>query len=303
MGRFHSGRHYYWRTRNREGHSRVTDAESISHVGTLRSDRSGGFNAVMETARVDHLSDHTVGPRPVAALPHEADPRRCAILVPFASHIVPACEEGLIELQRRGYEVWRVGGYANIDIGRNEIVTKALAAGFEETFWIDSDIEFDPASVERLRAYGLPITSGIYVRKGARALGSQTLPGMTKLGVGTGGGLCEILYAATGFLHVRREVYTTIQQKLALPVCNEGFGRPMVPFFQPMIRKYEGGHWYLGDDYSFCERARQCGYKIMADTSIRLWHIGEYAYGWEDAGLDRVRHDSFLFLISDGNKA
>ena len=53
--------------------------------------------------------------------------------------------------------------------------------------------------------------------------------------------------------------------------------------------------------YAFCERARQCGYKIMADTSIRLWHIGEYAYGWEDAGLDRPRHDSFLFLI-DGEK-
>ena len=64
----------------------------------------------------------------------EMDPRRCVILVPFATHIVPACEAGLIELQRRGYEVWRVGGYANIDIGRSEIATKALAAGFEETF-------------------------------------------------------------------------------------------------------------------------------------------------------------------------
>ncbi len=40
----------------------------------------------------------------------------------------------------------------------------------------------------------------------------------------------------------------------------------------------------------------------MADTSIRLWHIGQYAYGWEDAGQDRVRHDSFLFLMSDGEK-
>ncbi len=121
--------------------------------------------------------------------------------------------------------------------------------------------------------------------------------------MGKGTALCEILYAATGFLHVRREVYATIQQKLALPVCNEAFGRPTVPFFLPMIRQYEGGHWYLGDDYAFCERARQCGYKIMADTSIRLWHIGEYAYGWEDAGLERPRHDSFLFLIADGKKA
>ena len=45
----------------------------------------------------------------------------------------------------------------------------------------------------------------------------------------------EILYAATGFLHVRREVYLTIQQKLDLPVCNERYGRPSIPFFQPMV--------------------------------------------------------------------
>ena len=77
----------------------------------------------------------------------------------------------------------------------------------------------------------------------------------------------------------------------------------MVPFFLPMLRAIDNGHWYLGEDYAFCERARQCGFKIMADTSIRLWHIGEYAYGWEDAGLERPRHDSFLFLIADGNGA
>ena len=140
--------------------------------------------------------------------------------------------EGLIELQRRGYEVRRVGGYAAIDQGRNQMATDALAAGFEETFWIDADIEFHPDAVERLRSYGLPITSGIYARKGARALGSQTLPGTARLGVGKGGGLCEILYAGAGFLHVRREVYRTIQERLALPTCNEQFRQadgPLLP--------------------------------------------------------------------------
>ncbi len=72
------------------------------------------------------------------------NPSRCVILVPFATHIVPACEQGLIELQRRGYDVRRVGGYAAIDQGRSQMVTDALAAGYEETFWIDSDIEFQP---------------------------------------------------------------------------------------------------------------------------------------------------------------
>ena len=252
---------------------------------------------------MDLHSDQEFMPAPQRVAAPATSPSRCVVLVPFATHIVPACEHGLIELQRRGYPVWRVGGYAAIDQGRNKMATDALAAGFEETFWIDADIEFHPDAVDRLRSYGLPITSGVYARKGARALGSQTLPGTAKLGVGTGGELCEILYAGTGFLHVRREVYRTIQERLALPVCNERFGKPMIPLFLPMLRAIDNGHWYLGEDYAFCERARQCGFKIMADTSIRLWHIGEYAYGWEDAGLERVRHDSFLFLIADEKNA
>ncbi len=73
----------------------------------------------------------------------------------------------------------------------------------------------------------------------------------------------------------------------------------MIPFFQPMVLMAERGPWYLAEDYAFCERARQCGFKIMADTSIRLWHIGEYAYGWEDAGQERPRHDSFVLLIAE----
>jgi hypothetical protein len=31
----------------------------------------------------------------------------------------------------------------------------------------------------------------------------------------------------------------------------------------------------------------------MADTTIRLWHIGTYRYGWEDAGADRQRFGTF----------
>ena len=231
---------------------------------------------------MDPPSEQKPGPQPIA--PAAIDPAGCVILVPFASYITPACERGLSELQRRGYEVWRVGGHSAIDQGRNQMATDALAAGFQETFWIDSDIDFPADAVERLRGYGLPITSGIYARKRARAFGNQTLPGTTRLSVGQGGGLSEMLYAGAGFLHVRCEVYRTMQERLALPTCNEHFGRPMVPFFQPMVLASEAGPWYLAEDYAFCERARQCGFKIMADTSIRLWHIGEYAYGWEDAG-------------------
>jgi hypothetical protein len=124
------------------------------------------------------------------------DPRRCAVLVPFALHISPPCQCALEELLRRGYEVRRAGGYAAIDQGRSKMATDALADGFEETFWIDADIEFHPDAVDRLRAHRLPVTSAIYPRKGARALASQPLlTGTSRLTMGKGGGLVEILYA------------------------------------------------------------------------------------------------------------
>jgi hypothetical protein len=110
------------------------------------------------------------------------------------------------------------------------------------------------------------------------------------------------LYSGTGFLHIRREVYEAVQKRFALPVCNKQFNRPMIPFFLPMVHIAPAGPWYLSEDYAFCERARHCGYKVMADSSIRLWHIGKYHYGWEDAGLERERYDSFRMIIADKGK-
>jgi len=225
------------------------------------------------------------------------DRRRCVILVPFASAIIPPCERALQELERRGYVVRRVGGYAAIDQGRNQMATDALLDGYEETMWIDADVDFHPDAIDRLRSHQLPIACGIYPQKGKRALASNVLPGTPKIVFGREGGLAEILYAGAGFLLVRREVYLTIQNQLKLPMCNERFKVPLIPFFHPMLMPCEDGHWYLAEDYAFCERARQCGFKVMADTTIRLWHIGSHAYGWEDAGMDRERFDTFALNL------
>ena len=132
-------------------------------------------------------------------------------------------------------------------------------------------------------------------------LACHVLPGTDKLIFGDAGGLTEILYAGTGFLLVRREVYEMIQRELHLPLCNERFGgRPMVPYFQPMSHpdspgSETTGHWYLAEDFAFCERARQAGFKIFADTRVRLMHYGNYGYSWEDAGMELQRYRTFHF--------
>lgn len=179
------------------------------------------------------------------------------------------------------------------------MATDALIDGFEETLWIDSDVAFHPDEVEKIRAHRLPIVTGIYPQKGRRALASHIRPGQPSMTFGKNGSLLEILYAGAGFMHVRREVYQQVQEQLNLPIVNDRFGHPMIPFFQPLIRKIEDGTWYLAEDYAFCHRAKKCGYQILADTTIRLWHIGTYKYGWEDAGMERSRFESFTIHFGD----
>jgi hypothetical protein len=244
---------------------------------------------------------------------------QCVILVPANYGVEPECERGLVQLERRGYPVWRVPGFAAIDQCRNQVATDALARGFQELMWIDADMAFEPDAVDRLRAAALslansagqggqsppdlpPIVAAIYPKKGQRALSSRLFSATKEVTFGAGGGLIEILYAATGFLHTRREAYEAIQRHWNLPLCNEQFGKPMVPYFMPMVVDSERGPSYLADDFSFSHRARAAGVKIYADTTIRVGHIGRYAFSWEEAGGSNQRFATYIYRVLDARE-
>jgi len=241
------------------------------------------------------------GPSPAMPAGRESDldPGRCVILVPVGHHIEPACEEGLRSLESRGYPVRRVRGFSAIDQGRNQIATDAIRDGFEELMWIDSDIAFEPEAVDRLRSLGLPIACGVYLKKKARSFACNFPAGTESVPFGEGGRMIEVSHAGAGFLHTRREVYQTIKERLGLPTCNERAGPAMIPFFQPMVVPEGSGHWYMAEDYAFCQRARDCGFRVIADTSIRLGHVGSYVYFWEDSSGEGPRHANFTFQVTD----
>ena len=232
-----------------------------AHRAGPRGDERGVLAARAEPAPAHHRQSvarsepaEETQPIGVAAIstsrvhPVDLDPAKCVILVPAASHVERACDEKLRELERRGYTVRRVGGYAAIDQGRNQIATNALRDGFAELMWIDADVVFEPEAVERLRSHGLPITCGVYPKKGKRAFACNFPGGTKEVSFGTTGGLVEIPYAGAGFLHTRREVYDSVRERFRLPSCNERFGPPMIPFFQPQVIPDGAGHWYLAED-------------------------------------------------------
>jgi len=223
--------------------------------------------------------------------------RRCVVLVPYATFIEPACELGLRQLESRGYEVRRYPSSAAVDRTRCDMATGALADRFDELMWIDSDIAFEADAVDQLRGHDLPVVAGIYPKKGVQAFALHLESGTAELVVGEAGGLRDVRYVGAGFLLIQRMVFDDVQRHFGLPICNASFGLPSVPYFLPMVIAHEGGHWYLGEDYAFCERARQAGHKIVIDTTIRLGHVGKYTYGWEDAGqaISRVTGATFKY--------
>src|SRR4051794_7653563 len=117
---------------------------------------------------------------------------KCVVLVPYLGHIVPACEDGLRELERRGHTVWRLPGHSDIARGRSMIATNALDAGFDELLWVDSDVAFSADSVEVLRRHELPMVGAVYAQKGRRRLCMNPLVLPSTITFGVEGGLVEV---------------------------------------------------------------------------------------------------------------
>lgn len=64
-----------------------------------------------------------------------------------------------------------------------------------------------------------------------------------------------------------------------------------------MVVPHGEDHWYLAEDYAFCARAWRAGHVVMADTRVRLHHVGRYGYTWEDALGPRERYRNVKMLL------
>jgi hypothetical protein len=218
---------------------------------------------------------------------------RCAILVPHLHAIESECEQSLRQLEDRGYVVRRLGGIPAVDLARNILATQTLRDGFEELLWIDDDMSFHPDAVDQIRSWDLPLVGGVVAKKGQRSFATIFHRRTKRIHLGADGGLLDVDKTGTGFLLTHRDVYDAIARHYELTECRTMGGENVIPFFLPEIVPTEDGNWYMAEDYAFVERAKNCGFATLVDTSIRLGHIGKYSFTWEDVGMDRKQFSSF----------
>lgn len=181
-------------------------------------------------------------------------------------------------------------GYTIVE-ARNLLTDNALRSGkpnapldpqVTHVLFIDDDMEFPPDALKRLLDHDVPIVGGLcHSRRPPYhpILGRKHPEG--RIGYGwcyhyPPNSLFEVDVTGGAFLLIKREVFERISDD-----CGPG-----VWWSQQNGRS---------EDFSFCERARAAGFKILVDTGLEIGHVAELVITSEVAKKLRTYHwDSWI---------
>lgn len=186
----------------------------------------------------------------------------------------------LLNLQRVGQCYLQVVKSSLIYDARNKLAKHAIDGGYDRVLWLDSDILFESDLMIKLAEHldnGLEYASGLYFKRQY-----PTEP------------VCfqNIVQNYEGEeLVTKANIYRNYPKDQLFEVDATGFGAVMMTV--DLIKKVSGKYGLpfspqlgLGEDMSFCWRAKQIGSKLYCDSNIKLKHIGSIAYS-EDTYLSQ----------------
>ena len=171
---------------------------------------------------------------------------------------------------------------------RNAQATAFLATDADYLLSIDADLSFPSDAVARLVRHDLDIVGAPYVSKKFPPRWLVYFPDQVPSYVA---GVMEVKYAPTGFLLVKRSVFERLVDHCPSYLTN---GVRQHGFYLPFIHD----DLYQGEDYAFCQRARERGFKINVDFDLELKHYGitplwmkeRVGYAGSDNALASITH-------------
>lgn len=168
---------------------------------------------------------------------------------------------------------WNIGWNESlVTRARNEMAGWFMKSSYERQMWIDADIQFEPDDVAKLWNMDADIAVAAYSMKlPDKPLSAWKNGKLVKLDECPNEPF-EVDYAGTGFMMIKRTVYEWLESEVE---SYEGPDGRVSAFYMTPI--HDDG--FESEDYFFCRKAREVGFKVMMDPSIRLGHIGQYKYG------------------------
>ena len=178
-------------------------------------------------------------------------------------------------------------GMALVTQARNNCVAYFLNSECTHFLFIDADIGFEPEAIYRLIEKDVPLCLTPYPVKGyGKDHQLQFIvhfPDKDNVRIDKGG-FTEITAGPTGFMMIKREVFTKLAEKYPERktvnkqlVGNkvETMEKGWYTFFETAQDPENG---YLGEDIAFCRLWTNIGGKIYADTQTPLTHFGSHAF-------------------------
>jgi cellulose synthase/poly-beta-1,6-N-acetylglucosamine synthase-like glycosyltransferase len=177
-------------------------------------------------------------------------------------------------------QIGSICGCSVVSRARNLLAQDMLDSQCDFLLFIDSDINFEPEDIFRLMAWGQDPKKGIVAA--VPRTRSETKTYIANLDYDDNGeltmngmGLVRAERVATAFMLVRREVFVTLSE--AHPEWSY-YDRKSDRMLSCMFDFQLAEEGYIGEDYLFCDRAREHGFEVWIDPSITLGHMGVQEY-------------------------
>lgn len=211
-------------------------------------------------------------------------------------------EKSLARL-RHAHPDWielELAGMPCLDIGRASVAESGLfwaedarKAGHENPVlvWLDADMVFSVRTIEEVAAAAIEkdsLVGCLYAGKkfGAQPQAAWLEGGESEVICFKGGGLHEVAAIGFGVVAMPASMLERVAEFHKLPRL-----AVLDHAFRPWFTNDPSWGVMHSDDYAFCRRAREAGFKIWADTRQRVGHIGLHTYQLEDA-LPLTRFES-----------
>jgi hypothetical protein len=170
-------------------------------------------------------------------------------------------------------------GDSLVSRSRNTLTADFLESDATHLLFIDTDLIFSAEQVARLLAHDKDIVAGFYPKKQEGPVQWVCNAHLTEQPIGADG-FQEVRYMGTGFLLVKRCVFEcmiALFPELAFKADHRD--RIEHDFWSVGTYQYaDGTRRYLSEDWFFCQRALDAGFKVWGDTRIVLKHVGQAIY-------------------------
>lgn len=171
-------------------------------------------------------------------------------------------------------------GDSLVSRARNTITMDFLKSGCTHILFIDSDLIFSVEQVERLLSHDEDIVAGFYPKKKdgyPELVFNPTIPPSQM----DERRLTQVRYIGTGFMCIKRGVFEKMISELGDDLIFKVDGKEKVgfDFWSVGVYKFrDGSRRHLSEDWYFCQRAIDLGFKIYGDNGVFLKHSGKAVY-------------------------